>query len=439
MPCAPIVRLASLSLLLATTCLWGCGYSRMPAKGPAATAAATPDPLWPVNHTDLAAVRIERKTTLSDRASARDSATLVVEATPVGQGWISWRQDASERKAGDPVRFRYCAWRTPPVVCETIADPLERLLALEASASFRMGFRLWMPETGEPKGLVIHQWGLQGERYERRITEALRRSGWAVLAYDGLLWRPGGAFAVTGASDDALSGDNGKRPSRRDTEAEIDARRTAVAAAASLAAREFDDMIGQYVLGQEAALIHVRQRFPALAERPLAVIGCSLGSLMTPALVTRLGDEVRACVLVGSGANMLRITGDSWQDSYYSRVRRGTGDALSLPSAERDHLLTTYLERTTLDPYVTAAALRRIPTLMLHATWDSIVPAASGDLLWEQAGRPERWSGAFGHIWMFLTLDGVADDLVAWLDRAVATPTAPAAPAGSTISATPRD
>jgi len=76
---------------------------------------------------------------------------------------------------------------------------------------------------------------------------------------------------------------------------------------------------------------------------------------------------------------------------------------------------------------------------MLHASWDSIVPAASGDLLWEQAGRPERWSGAVGHIWMFLTLDGVADDLVAWLDRAVAAPTAPAAPTGSTISATPRD
>ncbi len=381
-------------------------------------------------------MRIERKVVLSERASARDSAVLVVEASPTGQGWISRRHGGVDAKPGDPERFRYCAWRTPPAVGEAIADPLERLLALEASATFRMGFRLWMPENGDPKGLVIHQWGLQGERYERRITEALRRSGWAVLAYDGLLWRPGGAFAVTGASDDSLSGDDGKRPSRRDTEAEIDARRTAVAAAASLAAREFDDMIGQYVLGQEAALMHVRQRFPALAERPLAVIGCSLGSLMTPALVTRLGDQVRACVLVGSGANMLRITGESWQDSYYSRVRRGRGDALSLPSGERQRLLTTYLERTTLDPYVTAAALRHIPTLMLHAEWDAIVPASSGDLLWEQAGRPERWSGAFGHVWMFLTLDGVADDVVAWLDRAVATP---AAPVAGQVSATPRD
>lgn len=419
MTSGPIVRFASLVLLATATCLWGCGYSHSPAKGPTAATATAIAPRWPVNHTALTPLRVERKTILSTRASARDSSSLVIEAAPTGQGWISWRQETAERKPGDPVRFRYCAWRTPPAAGETIADPLERLLALEASASFRMGFRLWMPETGEPKGLVIHQWGLQGERYERRITEALRRAGWAVLAYDGLLWRPGGAFAVTGASDDALSGDDGKRPSRQDTESEIDARRTAVAAAASLAAREFDDMIGQYVLGQEAALMHVRERFPALADRPLAVIGCSLGSLMTPALVTRLGDQVRACVLVGSGANMLRITGESWQDAYYSRVRRGRSDAISLPSGERDRLLTTYLERTTLDPYATAASLQRIPTLMLHAQWDGIVPASSGDLLWERAGRPERWSGSFGHIWMFLTLDGVADDIVAWLDRAV--------------------
>ncbi len=420
MPFAPIARLVSLVLLTATTCLWGCGYSRASPKGPAATTiVAPPTPRWPVNHTALDPVRIERKIAIPERASARDSSSVVFEATPVGQGWISRRLDGAEPKPGEPFRFRYCAWRNAPAIDQAAGDPVERLLALEASASFRMGFRLWMPETGEPRGLVIHQWGLQGERYERRITEALRRSGWAVLAYDGLLWRPGGAFAVTGASDDALSGDDGKRPSRRDTESEIDARRTAVAAAASLAAREFDDMIGQYVLGQEAALMHVRERFPSLARRPLAVIGCSLGSLMTPALVTRLGDQVRACVLVGSGANMLRITGESWQDAYYSRVRRGRGDAISLPSEERDRLLATYLERTTLDPYATAASLHRIPTLMLHAKWDAIVPASSGDLLWERAGRPERWSGSFGHVWMFLTLDGVADDIVAWLDRAV--------------------
>ncbi|MEI7657893.1 MAG: alpha/beta hydrolase [Phycisphaerae bacterium] len=433
---APIVRLASLSLLLATTCLSGCGYSRLAAEGPAAAMGTTASPRWPENHTGLTPVRIERKVVLSERASARDSSTLVIQATPTGQGWISWRQDATETKPGEPLRFRYCAWRTPPSAGETIADPLERLLALEASASFRMGFRLWMPATGEPKGLVIHQWGLRGERYEHRITEALRREGWAVLAYDGLLWRPGGAFAVTGASGDALSGDAGERQSRPESDAEFQTRRTAVDAAASLAAREFDDMIGQYVLGQEAALMHVRQRFPVLAERPLAVIGCSLGSLMTPALVTRLGDQVRACVLVGSGANMLRITGESWQDTYYSRIRRGRGDAITLPPSERDRLLSTYLERTTLDPYVTAASLRRIPTLMVHAKWDGIVPAASGDLLWEQAGRPERWSGSFGHIWMFLTLNGVADDIVAWLDRAVEGNSS-AAPAR--LSASPRD
>jgi fermentation-respiration switch protein FrsA (DUF1100 family) len=406
-------------LLIAASCLLGaCGYVREPALGPSTTFATSPSPRWPVNFTPVPAMRVEVDEPAEP--SKQTLARTIIEGVPAGQGWISSRSNQHEGSSlGEtPHAFRYCAWKSRPAAID--ADPsrpaFERLLELEASAAFRMGFRLWTPTTGEPRGLIIHQWGLGGAAYEQDLVDAMVKDGWAVLAYNGLSWRASGAMVLAGETPDAVGGTDRTTRATRDAESTepLDA---TVNAAASLAASEYDEAIGQYVLAHEAALAYVRAKFPTIPTSPLVVVGCSFGSLMTPALVTRLGPQVSACVLVGSGAGILRVSGSDWQDAFYSRVRCGKADRYALPASQRERMHAMYLERATLDPYSTAASLRSIPTLMLHAKWDMIVPARCGDLLWEQAGRPERWSGSFGHLFMFMRLHTMANDLVQWIDQ----------------------
>lgn len=403
----------------------GCGYSRMgPQTGQDAAEVAgvrTPTPRWPENYTQLPTLRAE----LTVGSDAGKGPWMTAHAGPAGQGWISYRlpatPDGAEGTPLIPESFQYAAWREAPLALSMPqrTSDFERLLVMEASAPFKMGFKLFMPLESAARGLVIHQWGLSGPRYEQTVVDALRRDGWAVLAYNGMYWRQPGALTLDGDSPDALSNVMQRSKVPMTGEQKEQGLEASIHAAAELAANDFDDAIGQYVLAHEAALEFVRRHAPCIPVRPLVVVGCSFGSLMTPALVTRLGDQVSACVLVGSGGSFLRVTGTEWQDGYYSRVRRGSGGKISLPASSREAMYESYLARATLDPLHTAAALREIPTLMLHARWDMIVPAAAGDALWERAGRPERWSGPFGHLFMFMNLGGQADELVEWIDRAV--------------------
>ncbi|MCX5690235.1 MAG: alpha/beta hydrolase [Planctomycetota bacterium] len=409
--------------LLLALALGGCGYSRMgPQRGhdAAANGAAPPRPRWPENYTQLPTLHAE----LAIDSAQGKKPWMTVEAGPAGQGWISYRLPAvpegADAAAMIPESFHYAAWREAPsaLALPSQTSELERILVLEASAPFRMGFKLFMPYKGEARGLIIHQWGLSGPKYEQTVVDALRHDGWAVLAYNGMYWRQPGALTLAGDSPDALANVMQQNAMPMNSDQKEQSLEASVNAAAELAANDFDDAIGQYVLAHEAALEFVRRHVPSIPVRPLVVVGCSFGSLMTPALVTRLGDQVSACVLVGSGGSFLRVTGTSWQDAYYSRVRRGSAGKISLPALKREEMYESYLDRASLDPLHTAAALREIPTLMLHARWDMIVPASTGDALWERAGRPERWSGPFGHLFMFMNLGNQADDLVEWIDRA---------------------
>lgn len=420
--CRAGIRLACVVAIGLVLC--GCGYSRMgPHTGhdAALEGVATPSPRWPDNFTQLPTLRAQ----LTVQSDAGPKPWMTLQAAPAGQGWISYRvpeqPDGDSARAPIPESFRYAAWREAPVALslpEQTSD-LERLLIMEASAPFRMGFHLFMPFKGEARGLIIHQWGLSGPKYEQTVVDALRRDGWAVLAYNGMYWRQPGALTLAGDSPDALSNVMRQPGLKMTTDQQELSLEASIHAAAELAANDFDDAIGQYVLAHEAALEFVRRHVPGIPARPLVVVGCSFGSIMTPALVTRLGDQVSACVLVGSGGSFLRVTGTTWQDAFYSRVRRGSAGKISLPASKREEMYESYLARSTLDPLHTAAALREIPTLMLHARWDMIVPASTGDALWERAGKPERWSGPFGHLFMFMNLGNQADELVEWIDRAV--------------------
>jgi len=277
------------------------------------------------------------------------------------------------------------------------------------------------------RGLILYQWGLSGYRYEKNIVEALLKEHWAVLSPNGLAWRWPGAVVITPEAPPTamINSDAGNPPSAGNHPPPLtkDELGRILAAAGRLAASEIDDAIGQYALATDAALTFVRRNYPQIPHSPLVVIGCSFGGLMSPTLIRRLDarpdTHVDAAILVGTGANLLEVIGDSWADSYYSRVRTGRGDSLHLPSSQRGPLYESYLRASSLDPFHSIVALRNKPVLMLHAAWDNLVPHECGDVLWERADRPERWVGNFGHIQMFLTFSWRADDLVAWINQRV--------------------
>jgi pimeloyl-ACP methyl ester carboxylesterase len=410
--------------LLTIAC--GCGYEKHPRMDGAAVPAPASPPRWPRNYTQLPEQTGRFEIHVEDPAADLPTLFLSFRGTPVGGGWISYTSVDNVEALPAPSVFRYHAWREAPPEPTHSPDSgqLSKFYAFGASAPFRMGFRVWIPPQGNPKGLVVHQWGLGGPKFEQPIVDELVRHGWAVIAYNGLYWSRPGALALAGTTPRALGGlperdiNANRSPSPPVSDAEIAA---AVEAGAQLAAAEYDDAIGQYVLAHEAALEFVRKHYPQIPTHPLVLIGCSFGSLMTPALATRLGSQVDACVLVGSGSNFLRIAGEAWQDYFYSRARTGRGDDLKMPARRRERMYEAYLESATLDPFHTAVALRSVPTLMLHANWDGIVPAKTGEALWEQAGRPERWTGSFGHIFMFFELSRQAKEIVAWVEAHAAT------------------
>lgn len=394
--------------------LGACGYVREPAKGPASDLAA-PQPAWPSNYTNFKPMRIRVPVQRVQSKPGAPVLMMSIAGEPIGQGWITWNGDVvNPIQSHGGFEFGYSAWRTEPKELHSLHDPFDRVQYILRQSDFKIGFSFWMPALAEPKGMVIYQWGVGGERYERRLVSKLVRGGWAVLAYDYLSFGSPGRWTVPA---DRWSAEGA-------TGSESASRRLASSKAAATVARYVDEWLGQYALGVEAALIHVRRHFPSVNDKPLTVVGCSLGSLLLPALATRLGDNIDACVMVGSGVNILQIAGRAWQNEAYSLVRTGNATTVVVPAAERKHMLDEYLRHSTLDPYHAAPALRRVPTLMLHARWDAIVPASGGRTLWERAGRPERWTGNFGHLWMFLTLDDVADDIVAWIEQTATPPVA---------------
>ena len=75
---------------------------------------------------------------------------------------------------------------------------------------------------------------------------------------------------------------------------------------------------------------------------------------------------------------------------------------------------------TRLDALRTAPLLSKTPVLQLHAEWDTIVPAPTGDVLWDALGRPERWAYRTGHLGLFVFwLPRERHRLVEWVEQAI--------------------
>lgn len=190
---------------------------------------------------------------------------------------------------------------------------------------------------------------------------------------------------------------------------------------ASQAARSADQRIAECAYATEAALDYVIGKRDALEDKPVVLVGMSGGAMALPGVYAYDPERYDAAVLIAGGANFLRIMIDSnyrdWIDAIMIDFDPSS-DSLGQPTPELvDTLSDRYLELTKLDAYKTAPLMREIPVLILHASNDKAVPSSTGDLLYEQLGKPERWTYPLGHELIFAGLPTQIPRINTWLTK----------------------
>lgn len=300
--------------------------------------------------------------------------------------------EVPQRAPSDDAQFIYITNRIPD---EDLAKILEysRPTRIEREELLRWYFRLELPDAqhGSPRGMILHLTSIGDRRYERAVSERLRSRGWAILHVE-----PGRFNIPLLHNDDGL-------------------REPGLVSPAKLAAN-LDEYAADYAYAVEGVLAYLSEIQPEVSQERLVITGYSAGSLALPTIAALLSDKVDAAVFVGGGANVAGILADSKLTSLARRVRESrsvanVGELKALPAE--------YLSESRFDPYHTARYLADKPVLLLHAQFDAIVPARYGNLLYEQLGRPERWSYPLGHIFLFWALPSQAEKIAEWVDRAV--------------------
>lgn len=309
----------------------------------------------------------------------------------------------------------------------------------------------------EPRGTLIYFTAMLGNDYERRVIESLRERGWVILAIStrsrinppqrpeyaeriaelaskvARLRRLAEEELVHLLRDPDIPTSEYRAAVQADENAQAAARlnvelmalhrgsfqvceERSVEPVAREIAAQVDDLLAEHAYAAEAALDFAHEAHPELAELPTAVIGFSAGSLVAPAAAVRLIDHIDAVVLIGAGANFMRIVQDSDQMDGGLRIRCGDDP---VPAALMAQLEQRYLEFVRLDPYQLAPHLRHKPVLLVRAVFDAWVPASAGRLLRDRLGSPSRLTHFGGHGTLFYFLPGQATRIARWLDDVV--------------------
>jgi hypothetical protein len=248
------------------------------------------------------------------------------------------------------------------------------------------------PNRERARGTLLYLAGLGSSKYEQPLIDRLRADGWWLvqLQTPSVWWFEDTTFAIESRDD--------------------------LPKVAQRIARVVDDVIAEPAFAAEAVMQYIRSERPDIPATPLALVGCSAGALMATAVGARLGNDLDAAVLIGGGANLLRISQES--DLTNGGITlRWPGGATEPPDGWLDELYQHYLAAARMDPYHTAAAMRSTPSLAMLANMDTIVPASSGRLLWERLGKPERYQYTLGHSLMFYTLSAQTNRILRWLGQ----------------------
>lgn len=185
----------------------------------------------------------------------------------------------------------------------------------------------------------------------------------------------------------------------------------------------FDDRMAECAYACDAGLTRMFQQRPALADKPVVLVGMSGGAIVLPTVAAYAPERYDAAVMIAGGVDFLTISAESnyaeWIDALRFDWDPEDPDSDGKPTPEAIELLSAgYLGASRLDSFHTAPELA-VPSLLLHASSDRAVPASSGDKLWERLGRPERWVFPVGHELIFVMLPTQADRLQGWIDARV--------------------
>lgn len=253
------------------------------------------------------------------------------------------------------------------------------------------GVRLVPPKQGVPTaGTIVHMPGLGSMQYEQPVLDELTARGWWIvrIATPRVWWFEDRTYEITSEEEiEPLGGQIG---------------------------RLVDDLLAEPAYAAEASLDYLSRYRADIPTRPVVLLGMSAGALMMPAVAARLGDRVDAMVLIGAGANLLKISQESELTDGGIKITWAPGID---QAAAKQRLYSAYLEHAKLDPYTAGAAVRDVPTLLMLANFDGIVPANCGRLLWERMGRPERYTTPFGHELLFWQLSMHTGRIADWIDR----------------------
>lgn len=381
-------------------------------RGPLAPAAAS------AKSTEAQSLAVRRIMPVGQGLIAFNVATS--DAAPDFRDWEAWESEEALRGVH---QFNYYSWdpRERPVweLPEGRSETQDDLISLQRAmnrASIAGKFRLIMPECAEPKGLVLFVPPISAAALSLPVPRELIRRGWAVLSVDRIevlqFTRTATVIEVPWSPPPKV-----RKP--------VKPQEPPPGAAGRWMGEWVRADMANMAYAFEAGLEFAQRAEPSLRAGPLVVVGASLGAIFTPPLIARLGDRVDGAVLIGGGANMLRIMADTDPDVFSIGLLVGEGD-IRLNRKRGEAWEPEYLIQNPLDPVFTAPLLASIPTLMVHAKRDGLVPAKYGDLLWEKAGKPERWSLDSGHIYMFLTLSDQAREITDWIEDNVHAHVAPA-------------
>lgn len=254
--------------------------------------------------------------------------------------------------------------------------------------------RLVPPPVGvKPAGLIVHTCGLGSMEWEQPVLDELTRRGWYILRINTprVWWYEADPFVISSEQD--------------------------IPIVAKRLAGVIDDLVAEPAYAAEAALDYLAKQHPEIPRHPLVVLGCSAGALVAPAVAARIADKCDAAVLVGGGANLLRVSQDS--DLTDGGIHIKWPDDNAYPSW-RARLYREYLAASKLDPYHTARTMIDKPALLLLANLDSTVSADCGHLLWERMDRPERYNFTLGHRMLFWSLGRQSTRIADWCEQACA-------------------
>ena len=157
-------------------------------------------------------------------------------------------------------------------------------------------------------------------------------------------------------------------------------------------ARAVDSVIVRAAQAARREVDALRAADGTLSQRPLLVVGESLGALMGVGVVATGLVPADAALFVAGGGSLIDVAADS------SLRRILFGD---LPIDE-PAFRSGYAAATRFDSLAAAPALRGCPVACVTAGIDLIVPVRSQEALWTALGEPPRYRFDGGHLELFV-------------------------------------